>query len=515
MINRAWLRAASCGALSALVVAACTVEHPVSPGLMSFAVSFAAGGEAPDTGTEEDPLEYVAGAPCSKDSQCPEGERCSETGQCSMELRFDVVAMGRDGEPFNYRGPVHIRVTPGEVANQSEVFLMEGGEAENVVVNLVRGVGPTHVWFEQDGFQPLEWAGEEVLYGQCSDGIDNDANGLVDQADPGCDGTDDDLEAPVNGSAGLSETLHFHDPTIRDVQQSASLVESPLQGRQAEISSGTLVVTNVVANGFYVVDLGANDEEVNYSGLFVFTFSKPQGIHYGDVICSVSGAVDEHVGHTQLTFPSFERYFPGNELCEGVEGLDPDAQIPDPWELTSRLDVEDPKASSYEAVVYENSLLLERFEANLVTFTDVEVSTRFIACDRNGNGIIELGDERDCRNDCQEDPLCTDLEGYFQFSQYGGRTAGRKVIYGSTALADDFKPLDIPFIGAADDNGACELAETDDGFSEYTCPPTTLESLTGSLRHIYLCGEDWEEAECDLQFWVVDPRFDGDVVVAE
>jgi hypothetical protein len=402
-------------------------------------------------------------------------------------------------------------VTPGDVGDATDVFVMEGGEALGVEVHLLRGIGPTHVWFEADGFLPVP---PGLVYGQCSDGIDNDANGYVDLADPGCSSAGDDLEAPVDGSAGLSPTFWFADPVIRDVQASASLLRSPLEGRQVAVTSGTLVVTNVLAGGFYVVDLLANDED-GFASLFVFTFSKPEGVDYGDVLCGFSGAVDEHVGHTQVVFPSFEVAFPGNPACDGFEGFDPEAEVPEPWDLTDLLVQEDRSASDYEPSVYENSLLLERFESNLVTFRDVAVATRFVACDRNGNGTIEPGDEDACRDDCQSDPSCSDLDGYVAYAQYSGVAAGKKVVYGSIALADQFEPIRPAWLGGPDETGRCQLDPLAGGFVQYLCPPLVLASLTGSLRHVYLCGETWDEATCDLQFWVVDPRFDGDVVLAE
>ena len=54
---------------------------------------------------------------------------------------------------------------------------------------------------------------------------------------------------------------------------------------------------------------------------------------------------------------------------------------------------------------------------------------------------------------------------------------------------------------------------TDKGFVEYLCEPATLDHLTGSLRHSYLCGDYSTEDQCDLQFWVIDPRFDDDVEI--
>ncbi|MGM0575303.1 MAG: hypothetical protein ACQEXJ_06195 [Myxococcota bacterium] len=491
------------------LLAGCVEEHPRANELMSFEVSLA-GEQA--TGTDEEPLEYVAGGLCAGDSDCPDGQACSPTGVCAMRLTFDVQAIGRDGHPFPYRGPIHMRFTPGAVADSSQVMMMDGGRAEGVEVHVMRGIGRSHVWFEADGYLPRP-DGQD--YSQCSDGIDNDLDGRIDMADPGCQDPTDDLEAPVGLATGVSPTLWFDDPRIRDIQHTEALSTSPLEGQQVQVTAGTLVVTNVVANGFYVVDLQDNVGDRLFNSLFVFTFSKPKGIDFGDTVCGVSGAVQEHVGQTQVVFPSFEPYHPDNPACEDFPGLDPDAEVPDPWDVTDDLAAEDRTSPSYLEDVYANSKLLERYEGNLVTFRNVAVSERFIACDRDGNGTISFGPEDTCRDACQEDPLCSDLEGYFEFSQYAGVVDGKKKIYGSIALADEFEPLDIDYIGGPDLQGRCELAPTDDGFVQYVCPPLTLESLTGSLRHIYLCGEGSDETQCDLQFWVIDPRFDGDVQVAE
>ncbi|MDP6946002.1 MAG: hypothetical protein QF464_17775, partial [Myxococcota bacterium] len=224
------------------------------------------------------------------------------------------------------------------------------------------------------------------------------------------------------------------------------------------------------------------------------------------------------VGHTQVVFPTFEVYWPGNEACEDFPGLDPEAVVPEPWDVTEQLLIEDRTDGAYMGNVYANSLLLEAHESNLVTFRDVSISTRFIACDRNGDGLIDGNDERDCRDGCTQDDggvICTDLEGYFQYAQYAGYVGTeKKKIYGSIALAASYKPLDIEFIGGPDLAGRCTVDVTDDGFVEYLCPPQSLTHLTGSLRHIYLCGTYSTEDRCDLQFWVIDPRFDDDVVVA-
>ena len=502
-------------AVTATLPAGCVTEYPLENGLMSFSVTFAASTPGQVAGSEEDRLTYVAGAECT--TSCPSGQVCSPAGQCSKRIVLDVEAIGRNGRRFPYRGPVHIRVTPGVITDESDVIIMDKGLSTDVTVHIAQAIGDTHVWLEQDGYLPTE-----LPYGQCSDGIDNDNNQLVDQADPGCQGPDDDLEAPVTMATGVSPTLFFRDPRIRDIQQTPLLATSPLVGDQVHVSAGNLVVTNVISNGFYAVDVADNVAGQLYNGLFVFTFSKPQGLEYGDQLCSISGAVQEHVGMTQLVFPSFVRWdsehATTDEDCLANPQPFPATPVPEPWELTPALAQELglKNNTDYMAAVYANSLMLEQYEGNLVRFADLEVSDRFIACDANGNGMIDSATpEYGCRSDCQDDPLCSDLEGYFQYAQYAAVTAGKKKVYASVALADQFEPVSIPFLGADDETGRCTHAVTDDGFLEYTCTPLSLASLSGSLRHIFLCGDGSDESKCDLQFWVIDPRYDGDVVVAD
>ena len=489
-----------------------------------------------ETGTEEAPLPFVSGGDCLTDTSCPEGERCVTAhgdSMCSRLYRFDVTAYGRDGEPFPYTGPVSVRVTPGTIADGQTAYTMTDGRIDDLEIYIARAFGHTHVWVEADGYVARP-AGLD--YGQCSDGIDNDANGQVDLADHGCLDASDDMEAPVSYVSGVSPGMWFADPTLRDLQLAdpVTISTSPLVGEQVMVSRGNLVVSNIVNNGFYVVDLEHNEADAPYSSLFVFTYSKPDGpilpgaalptaLKYGDKLCGFSGAVQEHVGHTQVVFPTFEVYWEtedgsSNPACDGFPGFDPAAVVPEPWDVTDRLVREDRTASRtvYLANVWQNSQLLEAHESNLVTFRDVRVSTRFIACDRNGDGDISGDDERACRTSCTEDEggvVCTDLEGYFEYAQYAGHVGqDTKKIYGSIGLAATWKPLDITVVGGPDLSGRCEVDVTDEGFVEYLCEPMTLERLTGSLRHIYLCGAYGTEDTCDLQFWVIDPRFDEDVV---
>lgn len=499
-------------AAAATLFGGCLVEHPLEPGLLSFEVTVAEAAGKQDLGSEEERLAYVSGRACTSDGACDGDEVCAPTGQCALGFRFDVRAQGRDGLADPYTGPLHMRVTPGALESGSSVVHMEDGVLEDVAVFVARSVGPSHVWFEADGMLPLE---EEGLLGACADGLDNDGNGLIDLADPGCAGLGDDLEAPVSLATGISPTIFFADPRVGDLQRTDLVSTSPLVGEQVRITAGQLVVTDVTNNGFYLMDL-ADDAGGVFHGLFVFTYSKPKGLSYQDVLCGLSGSVQEHVGMTQLTFPTFEVYDPESTHCAQWPDLDPDLVVPEPVAVTDALLPEGPTGSDFDAV-YTNSHYLEQYEGTLVVFDDVAVSTRFVACDQNKNGVIDKGTpEADCRKACQKEPLCSDLEGFTQYNQYAGITAGKKKIYASVALVDSFRPLAVHVIGAEPEDDACVLDPLEQGgvsFIQYTCAPRTLATLAGALRHIYLCPDEKPGQTCTLQFWVVDPRFDEDVVV--
>lgn len=499
---------ASAFMIALLVTAGCTTDYGLDHGLQSFRVALVAQGKQAGA-SPDDRIPFVSGKPCSGKPDCNTGELCID-GECHVKLVLDVQALGRDGGTYPYTGMVHVRVTPGRVAPSTSWHLLQKGKAKGLEIYINRAIGESHIWIEQDGFFP-----KTATYGQCNDGEDNDGNGLIDLADPGCFSVDDDQEAPPTYATGATPTLWFANPRIRDIQLTSMLHTSPLMGQQVSVDKGHLVVVNVVANGFYVVDLDDQEKDRYFNALFVFTYSKPRFIEYGDVICSVSGAVDEHVGMTQLTFPSYEDLYEEGDACNSkTPGIDTTIVPPPPVSVTELLANElVTNQVEYLANVYANSRLLESLEANLVRFTDVEVATRFVACDRNRNGTIDKGEENTCRSECQDDAYCADLEGLFEYSQWSGVTGGKKKVYGSTGLAEKFLPLDMDYLGQADKNGVCSVETDEKGFLEYLCPPRRISKMTGTLRHIYLCGDTFEEPKCDLQFWVIDPRYDGDIVL--
>lgn len=508
------LTARLCVALLLLCAVGCTEKFRLQGELQSFSVSFTEEALPQPRGTEDAPLPFVSGDTCASSSSCPAGEQCVN-GRCSRCYRLDVRAFDVEAQPFPYTGPLHTDVTPGFVTPSTEFVSMADGAIDAVEVCINRTSGRTNIWVEHDG---LTLRPDDVKYGQCNDGEDNDGNGWIDLADPGCDGAHDDLEAPVTGAAGVSETLWFDTPTVRQTQETDLVRTSPMRGLRVRVDKGPMIVTNVSANGFFVTDMDALAGDVPFASIFVFTFSVPQGVKLNDVVCWFSGAVEEHVGHTQVIFPSYYTH-PQTDpdvppLCQrdisAYLGAYPVTKPGGGKDLTEQL-VEEVGIDSN--AISQNSELLESYESSIVKVRDIAVPTRFIACDRDRNGSVLPGDEQDCRNDCQNDDLCTDLEGYFEFRQWTGRVAGRKQMGFSVSLAPRFLPLKIDFLGQDDQQGLCTRELTPLGFLQYVCPSRLMESITGSLRHIYLCNSATGKNSCPLQFWILDPRFDLDVVL--
>ena len=498
--------------LLAICTGGCTERFGLSYKLQSFQVVFSSGDDAVAQGSDENPLPFVSGISCTSDGDCKASERCVDE-RCNHCYRLDINAVGTDGEPFLFTGTLRADATPGFIAPSTRRIEMVKGTVQGAEVCINRATGRSNLWVEDAGFVPKP---DSVQYGQCNDGLDNDDNGHIDQLDPGCTGIDDNLEAPFSLSTGLSPTLHYGTPTIRQAQQTNRVQDSPMQGQQVRFDQGAMVVTNVVANGFYVTDMADMSLDRPFHSLFVFTFSAPVGVELNDIVCWMSGGIEEHVGHTQVIFPSFYTHPQDVDLVPSACERDINAylgafaRIPsvDANDLTDELVVETSGTN-----IQDNSELLESHESSLIRLRDIEVPTRLIACDRDKNGIISDGDEKNCRNQCQNDDLCTDLEGFFEYRQWTGRVAERKKMGFSVAVAARFTPLAIDYLGQDDQQDLCARETTPLGFLQYRCPSRRVESITGSLRHIYLCGKSTGKNSCGLQFWVLDPRFDGDVIL--
>jgi hypothetical protein len=553
-MSKTWIAAAF------LLLGACTTEYLEPNELHSFSVTLTPN-RAQKTGSPDKPLGYISGTSCAEnpcpgeeecigycavsnhvsctaDDDCPTGEFCSRI--CAQPIFLDVESQGRDGEPFPLKGErqVHLHVVPGMIPGPYEYLTLTDGKVEAAKIYIAQTFGESYIWVEDngDGHSPDQ-------YGPCNNELDDDGDGFIDQADPNCTSPDDPREEKASYATGLSPALHFENPRIWHLQYTDQVSTSPLAGQNVFVEKGAMVVTNIIANGFFVTDMDDQHHPLDdegtpgyYNAFFFYTFNKPEGIGYGDLLCSFTGGVVEYEGNTQMTFPSYEGAVKSEgpkRACKNRE-IDVTLKVPDPIDVTSLLVPEEPESSSYADQMMENARALEPFESNLIQIKNVQGAKRFIACDSDENGQFPANSDDDaCRDECQLDPTCTQLESFFKYSQMSAyATLGKKFFVGIDMLQDKV-PLEVPYVGSADLSGNCgDLIDETSGevlvenphkiligdtlFWEYLCPEQNLNSITGNLRHIYLCDpKPGQRESCGLQMTMLVPRFDDDFDFAE
>lgn len=565
-----------------MVSAACETVYKDPDDIHSFQVTFADGPGALGKGSPSAPMQYISGRSCGT-TACPANEDCigfctlsgqpckldAECGnvdycamRCARPVYLNIQAVGKDGKAFDpqayYKKTgdpranndlwVHVMIKPGFVPPPYEYIKLEKGQTAAAKVYVAQAIGESNVWIEDLGVGP-----PQEQYGQCNNGKDDDQDGFIDVVDPDCVDASDPLEFPPTFATGLSPPLYFETPTIKHIQFTDEVASSPLQDQDILVDKGNLVVTNVVANGFYITDLDDNPgvstfatvqeckAQAPYNAFFLYTFNKPQGVNYSDTICTISGGVVEYQGNTQMTFPSFDVYrenfldWGKQSPCLNRDDVTGGLEVPEPLDITNCLSPEDPGSASATDQSMANALVLEGFESSLVKLRSVTLSTRYLACDSDEDDSYPSGSDDDaCRDLCQEDPECTQLESYFQYSQLAAfwhaaqPVEGGKKLYVGLDMLKGAAPLEIPNIGAADTSGNCpSIVDPDTGavlienphkisigdtlYTEYTCPLKELNSITGTLRHIYLCPQKpGKKEKCGLQMTMIIPRYDED-----
>ncbi|MBM4352645.1 MAG: hypothetical protein FJ109_02450 [Deltaproteobacteria bacterium] len=533
----------------------CTTYYKDPNSLSTFEVKLSSSTPAQKAGSEKEPLDYISGTSCLV-NQCPAGEECigfcalagstciadtdCATGEycnkvCTRPLFLDIQAIDRLGKPYLLKGErwVHIQAVPGMVPPPFQYAKLVDGKADDVPVYLAQSIGESYLWVEDIGFGPTD-----KDYDQCNNEKDDDGDGFIDQADPNCLGPHDPSEAYANYATGLSPPLWFESPRIWHIQYTDEISRSPLDGQNVYVEEGDMIVTNVVANGFFVTDM-AGQKPVRddgtpgwFNSFFFYTFNKPEGIGYGDMICSFTGGVVEYEGNTQMTFPTYvpaKKAAGDAKACKG-RTINTKLEVPEPVDVTAMLGPENPKDSDFKNQVMANAKALEPYESSLIRIRDVAAATRFLACDPDEDGQYPNNSDDDaCRDVCQADPLCTQLESFFKYSQMAAYTAtGKKFFVGIDMLMDNV-PLQVPYIGAEDLSGNCPDLVDENGevvvdnphkiligdtlYVEYLCPERLLSAVSGNYRHLYLCNTPPGKKEsCNLQMTMLVPRFDADFV---
>lgn len=125
-----------------------------------------------------------------------------------------------------------------------------------------------------------------------------------------------------------------------------------------------------------------------FGALFIFNFNFPEGLNQGDLLFSLSGAMQEFTSTTQMTFPAWT-------IAERVRLLSPDQwdkwlKLVPPVEVNHRICGADNVFSPFvtDALCGQSStnLKLESLESALVRVRGVKLPDRFDFCDFDNSG---------------------------------------------------------------------------------------------------------------------------------
>ncbi len=404
----------------------------------------------------------------------------------------------------SFNGFVRLSIKPGTVVSvtgtgaQGRNVQLTKGVADGVTVGAAAAYGDARIWAEDIGYVPADPA--RMPPPQCSDGIDNNHNGLVDfPVDPGCAFANDDTEDGGSYASGATVPLYFVFPRIADIRGVSQgggatpfpheqiLVDTQWNGSTAATPAG-IVVTRVSSDGFYVTDLG---ETRGYSSLFAYNYVSPPRMRVCDRLVSLGGTASDFFGFTELGFPTWiiEEWDPAARPC-----LVPEPHVFSVGELGStavRLNVE---ASLVRVMRGSDAPCMPGQPGNCTT---VHISSHFgpafmpkdpmtgaytpmadaTDCDFNRDGKITFdgGPENQCSDACTMDVECTEYSGYAGFSQF------------NLVLVDTSKG----FKGTILANGS-----TDPTFNPLISKGQDISAFTGTLRYFSGGTQFTIEARC-------------------
>ncbi len=359
-------------------------------------------------------------------------------------LDVEVRAVGPGGEAVAFDGWVRLRIEPGEVerVEASErvgsFVRLRGGRAEGVRVHVSRVFGEARLWAMDVGFVPAP-PGEAA----CADGRDGDGDGRRDWPwDPGCWYANDDDEGAGSHAVGVSAPLWFDFPRLADVQGRQGA--SPMAGRRVVVEGGSMVVTRITTDGFYVSELDTSGASVPWGHLFVFNYSTPHGLRVCDRIERLSGGVVEFFGFTELGFPAWRSvpWCPEGMRCPVPGG---DVLLGEPCPVSEARVLDGAVLGTPDMEPWESALVEVR-GARLPTLFGPEPPPAGSNCDLNGDGVVSLapGPERDCNDNCMGTVSCSEWNQYLEFGQFVVEVDGKAI---SVVLRDsvpDFDPGAMP-----------------------------------------------------------------------
>jgi hypothetical protein len=369
-------------------------------------------------------------------------------------FQVTIQAIGLDANlsetvDTSFDGFVRLGVLPGTVLDVNDIpgneprvdgrnVRLVKGKAPAVLVTIGGTYGDTHITAEDLGYTPLDPLTSDRLP-LCSDGKDNDGDGLIDfPADPGCAYANDDTERSGTFASGLSPIISYKLPTVAEVQGLGPATPFNEEGVSLDTSSPdvNVVVTRVSSSGFYVSDVSKTTTDKlttvqtkDWGHLYIFNFGPPDNLRVCDRLTSLSGTMAERFGETQMGFPSWETHF--WDFRDIDKGGDGPCLVPEPQVLDS--------------TKINDATLMEKIEGSLARIVRPHIAGDFgpgfpesstqpidskdpcpfelqfsfkpgvSNCDFNGDGQLDFtsGNPEDvCSCRCYQNPECSEWSAY-------------------------------------------------------------------------------------------------------
>ncbi len=234
------------------------------------------------------------------------------------DFRLNIQAYGRDKEiDSSFSGALTVHVTTGSIDSSPTLSLSDGRATATISV--------------KSAYDALRiWVSDE--------------------------GTD---EEPGSFASGAAPTVYILPPTVAQMQESDSVIESELEHSYVpilgwdpdlpEAQRRQLLVTTVTNDGFYVTD--TSDDPGSYNSLFVFTFSRPDEIVEGARLSQLAGIIEEFLGFTEMQFPTYSVDSTGHT-------------VPEPYVLDASIVCDSPEMEKWESSVVRLNNLTSNFTAS-------------------------------------------------------------------------------------------------------------------------------------------------------
>ena len=351
---------------------------------------------------------------------------------------FELEARKPTGEVDPFDGWVRISVRPGTINTvtgedaMGRNILVKKGKAKGTVT-LTAVYGPARLWAEDLGYKPAVVGRKPA----CSNGVDDDKNGLIDfPTDPGCAFADDDDESAGSFAAGVSQPVQYALPKISDIRGTGSATPYPFEAIEANTAlPQEVVVTRVASDGFYVTDVNATEMANGFNSLFAFNFNTPPGMRVCDTLTYLSGTANDFFGFTELSFPSYKvSYFlDGQGTCK----------VPEPTVL--------------DAATIADATAMQKLQSSLVRIQNFKIAANFgpelvknnvfgpnaSNCDFNGDGQVDYtGAEGACASLCDTAAgNCSEWTAYSARGDYNV-IQGNAIIKVQSGTITGFTPTD-------------------------------------------------------------------------